>query len=154
MAETYLSQDAFDRLQAEFDDLTGRGREDIAAEIEEARSHGDLKENAEYHAAKEKQGQMESRIRQLKQLLDNARVGTPPKGAGAQPGLVVDLEMEGDVETYLLGSREDEHDELVILSAESPIGKAVIGQEAGATVTALLPNGTRMEVTIKDVRTP
>ncbi len=154
MSATWLSQDAYDRLQAEYDDLTERGRDDIAKEIEEARSHGDLKENAEYHAAKEEQGRMEARIRQLKQLLDSAKVGTPPRGEGVQPGMVVTIDVEGDEETYLVGSREDTHDTYDILSADSPIGKAVIGLEEGGTATATLPNGSRVDVTVTALSTP
>lgn len=154
MPETWLSQEAYDRLQAEYDDLVGRGREEIADQIEEARSHGDLRENAEYHAAKEEQGRMEARIRQLKQLLETAKVGEPPRGEGAQPGLKVVLEIDGDEETYLLGSREDTHDTLDILSADSPIGRAIIGHEEGDTITATLPNGTSIEVRVGKVSSP
>jgi transcription elongation factor GreA len=151
MPDTWLSEDAHARLQSEFDDLTGRGREDIAKEIEEARSHGDLKENAEYHAAKEEQGRMEARIRQLKQLLDNARVGTPPQGKGVQPGLTVRITIDGDEEEYLVGSREDTHDTLEILSAESPIGKAILSRQVGDTATALLPNGTQVSIEVLEI---
>ncbi len=75
--QTWLSQEAYDRLQEELESLKTTGRTDIAKEIEEARAHGDLKENAEYHAAKDKQGHMEARIRQLVHLLRDARIGEP-----------------------------------------------------------------------------
>lgn len=154
MAETWLSQEAYDRLQAEYDELTSRGRQEIAKEIEEARALGDLKENAEYHAAKEEQGKMEARIRQLATLLDEATVGQPPTDAGVQPGLVVRLSIDGDEETYLVGSREDEHDDLVILSAESPIGTAILGAGEGETREATLPNGSSIEVTVEEIVGP
>ena len=153
MAETWLSQEAYDRLQEEYEQLTTEGRTEIAKEIEEARALGDLKENAEYHAAKEEQGKMEARIRQLKQLLDEATVGEPPTDAGAVPGLVVQLSIDGDdAETFLLGSREDSHDEFEVLSAESPIGEAIIGARGGDEREATLPNGTTVSIEVLDVR--
>ncbi len=148
MAETWLSQEAYDRLQAEYDELTTTGRREIAKEIEQARALGDLKENAEYHAAKEEQGKMEARIRQLKQLLDDAIVGTPPTGEGVVPGLVVTLGIDGDEETYLVGSREDDHPEHEVLSAESPIGTAILGATEGETRAATLPSGATIEVEV------
>ena len=135
-SETWLSEEAHERLQAEYEELTTEGRAQISKEIEEARSHGDLKENAEYHAAKEEQGKMEARIRQLKQLLDSAKIGTPPLDEGVKAGLVVGGEMLGDEEVYLVGSREDEHPDHEVLSAESPIGQAIIGARVGDTRTA------------------
>ena len=66
---TWLTQEAYDRLKAEYDELSGTGRTDIARKIEAARLEGDLRENGGYHAAKEEQGKMEARIRQLTQLL-------------------------------------------------------------------------------------
>ena len=75
MASTQLSRDAYDRLQAELDDLTTRGRVEIATAIERARELGDLSENGDYHAAKDDQGKMEARIRQLQAMLKNAEIG-------------------------------------------------------------------------------
>ena len=72
-AEIWLTQDAYDRLKAELDHLTGPGRQEITARIEQARSEGDLKENGGYHAAREEQGKAEGRIRQLTELLDELR---------------------------------------------------------------------------------
>ena len=139
MAETWLSQEAFDRLTAELEDLKTNGREQIAKEIEVARAHGDLRENAEYHAAKDEQGQMEARIRQLEVLLRDAKIGQPDSLDEVRPGLVVTLDMDGDEETYLLGSREDTHDTHEVLSAESPIGQAILGHGVGETVTVQAP---------------
>ena len=153
MAETWLSQEAFDRLTAELEDLKTRGREDIAKEIEIARAHGDLRENAEYHAAKDEQGQMEARIRQLEALLREARIGQPESLDEVRPGLVVTLDVEGDEETYLLGSREDTHDVHDVLSAESPMGQAIIGHGVGETVTVTAP-AAEFDVTIRDITTP
>ena len=152
MAETWLSQEAYDRLKDELETLKTEGRERMAAEIEEARSHGDLKENAEYHAAKDEQGKMEARIRQLDELLRTARIGEPDDTEVVRPGLVVELDVEGDLEVYFLGSREDHHDQHEILSAESPMGQAVIGASQGDTVSFATPTGVEIEVTVKDIR--
>jgi transcription elongation factor GreA len=154
MAETWLSQEAFDRLKTELDSLKTEGRERISAEIETARAHGDLKENAEYHAAKDEQGKMEARIRQLSELLRDARIGEPDGTDTVRPGLVVELEVDGDEETYLLGSREDRHDELDILSAESPMGQAILDRRAGDKATFTTPMGDEIPVLIKEIRTP
>jgi len=154
MSETWLSQEAHDRLTAEYEELTTSGRTEISKEIQEARSHGDLKENAEYHAAKEEQGKMEARIRQLKQLLDSAEIGTPPTDEGVTAGLLVGVEMLGDEEVYLLGSREDDHPDHEVLSADSPIGQSIIGAKVGETRTATLPNGNQVEVTVTSIEAP
>lgn len=150
MAETWLSQEAHDRLLAELEQLKTEGRDQISTEIEEARSHGDLRENAEYHAAKDEQGKMEARIRQLEQLLRDARIGQPDNTDVALPGLIVTLDIDGDKETYLLGSREDTHDEHPVLSSESPIGQAILDREVGATVTVEAP-ATTFDVTVLEI---
>ncbi len=153
MAETWLSQDAFDRLKAELDDLKTNGREQIAKDIEVARAHGDLRENAEYHAAKDEQGKMEARIRQLEMLLRDAKIGQPDSTDEVRPGLVVSLDVDGDEETYLLGSREDTHETHDVLSADSPIGRAIIGHGVGDTVTVTAP-AAQFDVKITDITTP
>lgn len=154
MAETWLSKEAYDRLQDELETLRTEGRDKMSADIEEARSHGDLRENAEYHSAKDEQGKMEARIRQLEQLLRDARIGEPQDLGAVRPGLKVVLEVEGDEETYLVGSREDQHDELEILSAESPMGKAILGSAVDDKVSFSTPNGTEIGVRILAIETP
>ncbi len=151
-AETWLSQEAHDRLKAELNELKAVGRKEVSAEIEEARAHGDLKENAEYHAAKDKQGHMEARIRQLEELMRTAKIGEAPKGGDTVlPGLVVVLDIEGDEEEYLVGSREDSHPDHDILSADSPMGRAVVNMKVGKTVHAETPGGS-IKITIKSLR--
>jgi transcription elongation factor GreA len=93
MAETFLSQEAYDRLSAELEDLKTNGRPRISAEIEVARAHGDLRENAEYHAAKDEQGRMEARIRQIGALLDKAVIGERRTADEVAPGVVVVLDV-------------------------------------------------------------
>ena len=154
MAETWLSQEAYDRLREELDTLKTDGRERVSAQIEEARAHGDLRENAEYHAAKDEQGQREARIRQLEELLRDAKIGEPDDTDAARPGLVVELDVEGDHEVYLLGSREDQHDDHEILSSESPMGQAILGHGVGQTVNFTTPTGAQLEVTVTAIRTP
>jgi transcription elongation factor GreA len=154
VADTWLSQEAYDRLNEELETLKTEGRTQISAEIEEARAHGDLRENAEYHAAKDEQGKMEARIRQLEALLRDAHIGEPPDADEVRPGLVVVLDVDGDQETYLLGSREDHHDDHDILSASSPMGRAVTGARAGDTVSFETPTGVAVTVTVQEIRTP
>src|SRR2546421_6731518 len=105
-SETELSRDAYDRLRAELDDLTTRGRVEVAQRIEAARALGDLSENGDYHAAKDAQGKMEARIRQLEAMLSNAEIvdaAAAPNGE-VSTGMVVSLRYAGDddVERYLV----------------------------------------------------
>ncbi|MEX2533468.1 MAG: transcription elongation factor GreA [Nitriliruptoraceae bacterium] len=154
MSATYLSQDAYTRLKAELDELKTSGREQISHEIEVARAHGDLRENAEYHAAKDEQGRMEARIRQLEELLRDVTIGEPASAEVAAAGVVVTLDIDGDVETYLLGSREDHHDDFEILSTESPMGQAVLGAKQGDTVAFETPTGVTIDLTVTALALP
>lgn len=146
---SFLTQEAYDRLTAELDHLSGPGRTEIAKKIEAARLEGDLRENGGYHAAKEEQGKMELRIAQIKDLLQRAIIGeTPPDDGVVEPGMVVTVEMFGEEETFLLGSREITDDTMHVFSEQSPIGAAVNGHEVGDTVTYEAPNGKTVEVKI------
>jgi len=146
---TYLTQAAHDRLQAELDHLTGPARTEIAKKIDAARQEGDLRENGGYHAAREEQGKMEARIRQLQQLLTTAIIGeTPPDDGIVEPGMVVTVEMFGDEETFLLGSREITDESLQVFSERSPIGAAVNGKQVGDAVSYEAPNGKTIDVKI------
>ena len=125
MAQTHhLSQKAYDRLKAEHDELTTVGRVDIARKIEAARELGDLKENGDYHAAKDFQGQMEARIRQLAGMIENCEIVEGTDGDFVEPGSVVQLRYEGDddPETYFYGSVEERGLEHDIISPGSPLG--------------------------------
>ena len=152
--ETWLTQDAFDKVKSDLDSLMTSGRTDIAKRIEAARAEGDLSENGGYHAAKEEQGKMEARIRQLQDLLHQAKVGEAPADDGTvSPGMVVTVRFAGDDEneTFLLGSREMagmdtvEHE---IYSPKSPLGSAIAGRAVGETVTFETPTGRAMDVEI------
>src|ERR1700761_2440950 len=139
MVATQLTQDTFDRLQTELDDLRTRGRVEIARAIEAARMLGDLSENGDYHAAKDSQGKMEARIRQLEAMLDGAKI--VDSGAGhsgtVATGAVVSLRYDGDddVERYLIGSIEERREGLSIVSPNSPLGQALMGHVAGDKVS-------------------
>jgi len=149
-----LSQAAFDRLQAEHDDLTTRGRIDIARKIESARELGDLSENGDYHAAKEEKGKMEGRIMHLARLLADAEVVGSGDGTGvAAAGSVVGVRYQGDdaVERYLLGSIEERVDDLDVISPGSPLGQALMGHQAGDVVEYRAPTGATLEVELVSI---
>lgn len=149
---TWLTQEAYERLQAELEELSGPRRTEVVSRIASAREEGDLRENGGYHAAKEEQGKLEARIRELSLLLREAKVGQTPTSAGvAGPGMVVTVRFAGDdvTERFLIGSREDHaRGDLEIYSAQSPLGRALNGHAVGETVTYTLPNGNAMSVDI------
>jgi transcription elongation factor GreA len=149
----HLSQAAHDRLKAELDDLTTRGRVEIARKIEAARELGDLSENGDYHAAKEEQGKMEGRIRQLGAMLENAEIVEGANGEVVSHGSVVGIRYEGDdeVERYLIGSIEERHDDLDVISPSSPLGEALLGATPGSDVTFTAPTGADLTVTVVTV---
>jgi transcription elongation factor GreA len=151
-AVAWLTQDAFDRLKKEYDYLAGEGRTDIAKKIEAARAEGDLKENGGYHAAKDEQGKQEARIRQLRQLLENAQVGESAADDGTvSSGSVVTVDLAGEEMRFLLGSREVAGDtDLDVYSEMSPLGAAIVGHKVGDSATYTAPNGRQISVKILD----
>jgi transcription elongation factor GreA len=149
----WLTQDAYDRLQAELEQLRGPVRSEIIAKISAARDEGDLKENGGYHAAREEQGKIEARIRQLEDMLRRAEVGETPADDGVvEPGMKVTTRFVGEeeTETFLLGAREmaDSTEDVEVFSPQSPLGSAIIGSKKGDTVTYLTPNGKQLKVEI------
>ena len=151
----WLTKDAFDKLNAELEDLKGPVRADVIERISNARDEGDLKENGGYHAAREEQGRIEGRIRQLEDMLRRAEVGeTPPDDGIVEPGMKVTYKFVGDdddeAETFLLGAREIEPDGLTVYSPQSPLGAAINGASKGDTVSYEAPNGKTLEVIILD----
>ena len=150
---TWLTQEAYDRLKAELDDLSGRGRIDIAKKIEAAREEGDLRENGGYHAAKDEQGQIEARIIVLQHILENARVGAPSRTDGVVgPGMTVTVRFVKDEDevTFLLASREESGSPIDVYSPRSPLGAAIMGKKVGEKATYSLPNGRASTVEILD----
>jgi transcription elongation factor GreA len=148
---TWLTQEAYDRLKAELDQLSGPGRLEIAQKIEAARAEGDLKENGGYHAAKDEQGKMEARIYHLTQILESSRVGTAPRTEGVVgPGMTVTISFAGDDDevTFLLASREESGSPIDVYSPQSPLGQAIMGKKVGETASYTLPNGRSATVEI------
>src|ERR1700761_6919332 len=144
---TWLTQESHDRLKTELDQLIAN-RPVIAAEI------NDLRENGGYHAAREEQGQQEARIRQLQDLLNNAKVGEAPKQSGvALPGSVVKVYYDGDKsdsETFLIATRQEgvKNGKLEVYSPNSPLGGALIDAKVGETRSYTVPNGNTVKVTL------
>ncbi|MFM6982022.1 MAG: transcription elongation factor GreA [Microbacteriaceae bacterium] len=150
MSAQWLNQESFDRLALELEQLTTVKRAEIVGRIEAARAEGDLKENCGYRAAKEEQGRIEARIRQLTDMLKNAHVGTEPVDASrVAPGTVITAHIHGDEEKFVLGSREmGAGTDLDVYSEQSPMGQAIMGLEAGDTTTFTAPNGAEIAVEI------
>lgn len=148
--KTWLTQEAADRLAAELSDLEGPGRAEIVKRIEAARAEGDLKENGGYHAAKEEQGKMEGRIRQLRHMLEHAIIGTPPASESGivGVGMKIKVDIGGDEMRFLLGSREIATTDLDVYSENSPLGSAILGAKVGETVSYKAPNGREIQVAI------
>jgi transcription elongation factor GreA len=139
----HLSQDAYDRLKAEHEELTTHGRTDIARKIQAARELGDLSENGDYHAAKEEQGKMEGRIRHLEALLENAEIVESLGTEQVRVGSIVQIVYEGDdePERYLIGSIEERRDDLEVISPKSTLGEALIDHVPGDQVSFEAPGG-------------
>ena len=150
-----MTRDAYDRLKSELDQLEGEGRRSIIDAIATARAHGDLSENAEYHAAREQQGMQEARVRQIRQMLEDVVIVEVTDDGVIKPGMLVTIKTGGDdeEETYLLGLREEKGGEHDVLTPESPMGKSLLGHSAGEKVKAQAPRG-EIEIEIVSVRTP
>lgn len=155
MSEEWLTQEAYDALEAELAEREGPMRAEIVRLIELAREEGDLKENSGYHAAKDDQGKNEARVKQIQQLLASAKIGKPSAEEDeVAHGKVVTvsftaLDME---ETFLLASREEAaHATIEVYSPTSPLGEAINGLRVGDTTSYTLPNGKSMDVKILSV---
>ena len=151
MPDTHeLTQAAYDRLKAEHDDLTTRGRVDIARKIETARELGDLSENGDYHAAKEEQGKMEGRIMHLGAILENHVIVEAGGTSEVRVGSVVTIRYDGDTDTerYLIGSIEERSEDHEVMSPGSPLGSALLGSKVGDAVSYETPTGATLSVEI------
>lgn len=145
MPETKLTQETYQRLSQELEQLKTEGRVNIARIIEAARELGDLSENADYHAAKDEQGRMEGRIRQLEAMLKDAEIVETPEGGGdtVDIGTIVTLDFGDGPERYLLGSIEERPDGVDgVISPDSHLGKQLL--EGKDVVTT--PNGAEVKV--------
>jgi transcription elongation factor GreA len=142
-----LTLDAYLRLKGELDELTGVGREQISERIKVAREFGDIRENAEYDAAKNEQGLMESRIRKIQAMLRDPEIVEAPENAEAVgPGMLVTvrpLDDEDDDETYLLAEHaEEKAPGARTVTPSSPFGAALLGAAEGQEVSYEAPGGT------------
>ena len=151
--EQHFSRDAYERLRKEYEWRSGERRSEISQWIERAREHGDIRENADFDAAKNEQGLNEGRIRHLNQMLKAAVVVDNADTDVVTPGSVVEIRMSGDDETtlYLVGSIEERHDTYDVLSSSSPLGKVLLGTKPGDTVEFEGPRRS-FEVEVVSVR--
>jgi len=157
--EVWLTKDAYDKLQAEVAHLKGPIRTELSRRIAEARDEGDLRENGGYQAAKEEQGKVEARIRQLEIMLEKAQMREVHDAGVVQPGTRVTVTFEGDDETvtFLLGSREmigmdPAAADLTVYSPQSPMGAALMGKTKGTKAEYEAPNGKKLSVQVVDVK--
>jgi transcription elongation factor GreA len=144
MDEVHLTPDALARLQRELDERTGPKRTEISRWIERAREHGDIRENADYDAAKNEQGHNEARIRQIEEILRSAVMVESSAADVVAPGTIVEIRMADDEDTtkYLVGSIEERHESLDVLSVSSPLGQALLGAGPGQVVEYAAPRRT------------
>lgn len=142
--DIYVSPSTLKKLKDELEQLTGPGREEMSVRLLRARELGDLKENAEYHAAKDAQGLMEARIRQLEYTIDRAvvrEVSTNVDEVG--PGIIVTVKDKFGTEDYLFAdSMEEKMDGASTVTPTSPMGKALAGKKIGETATIEAPRGS------------
>jgi transcription elongation factor GreA len=141
-----ITKETLEKLQAEFLELTTVGRTEIARVIEAARLLGDLSENGDYHAAKDAQGKMESRIRQIDHVIRNHEIVQRDEHAGAvQHASVVKVVYDGDDESdfqeFFIGSIEEKPEGVLVASPTSPLGEALLGKRVGDTVEYEAPSG-------------
>ena len=137
-----FTQQTYDRLSAEHEQHTTHGRVDIARKIQTAREMGDLSENGDYHAAREEQGKMEARIRQLEALLLDAEIVEAADGSAVVSGVIVGIRYEDDDEVErLLGGSVEERADLEVLTPGSPLGQALMGNKVGDIVDFEAPGG-------------
>jgi transcription elongation factor GreA len=142
-----LTLEAYLRLKAELDQLSTTGRDEVAERLKKAREHGDIRENAEYDAAKDAQGLMEARLRQLKQTLRDPEIVEAPVAADAVgPGIVVTIrpldEDDPEEERYLLAEHAEEKSPGArTITTSSPLGSALLGAVPGQEVLYHAPGG-------------
>jgi transcription elongation factor GreA len=134
--KTWLTPAAHQKLAEELENLRTEGRRQFEARLAEARSHGDLRENADYDAAKNDQGMMEARIRQIEAILASAEVGEADDDGTVGIGSVVRVvDEDGDETEYFVASQANKVPGYVLASPEAPLGRALIGKRVGETAT-------------------
>ena len=148
-----MTEEGLRALQAELDQLETVGRQEIAKQIKTAREWGDLKENAEYHAAKDAQAHLETRILQIRERVDNATVVEKQEGGDVVAfGATVEVEDQaGEASTWQIVGEDEADIKEGRISVSSPIARALIGKEAGESVEVETPGGLK-RYEIVDVR--
>lgn len=152
MEKVPMLQEGHERLTAELKNLKSVERPSVVAAIEEARAHGDLSENAEYHAAKERQGHIEGRIMELEGKLSRAQVIDPTELSGERIvfGTTVTLIDEDDEEvTYQIVGADEGDVKKGRVSYQSPIARALIGKGVGADIEVKTPSGEKYYEVVK-----
>ncbi|MBA3380040.1 MAG: transcription elongation factor GreA [Chloroflexota bacterium] len=149
-----VTREGFERLTGELRELTDVKRPEIVAAVAEARSHGDLRENAAYDAARQDQAMIEKRIIELEGMLRNAKVIDASSAANAN-GLIgvgskVTVDFDGEDEQYTLVGAIEAQPAAGLISTESPIGRQLVGKKAGDSARVETPGGSMM-LTIKAV---
>lgn len=141
-----ISADSLERMKAELEDLVTRGRAEMSERLKRARDHGDIRENADYDAAKDAQGMMEARIRTLEETIKHAVVREVGGAAEeAAPGVIVTVKEEGvdeREEYFLAASNEDKIEGMRTITLTSPLGKAIAGRKPGDSVQVEAPGGS------------
>lgn len=150
-----MTADGLQKLREEYEQLTGMGRRDMSRRIQAARELGDLRENAEYDTAKNDQGMMEARIRQLEDILRRAEiidtVESQGRAVAVTIGATVTVDLDGEEETYTIVGPVEAKPREGRISNESPVGKALLGHRAGERINITMPNGAKMQAHIKAV---
>ncbi len=146
----YLTQAKCDELKEELDFLITVRRPEIAKQLEYARSLGDLSENAEYHQARQMQGEIESRIKYLVILLKTVEIVTPHHSNIVEVGSTVVVHKTGEKEehTYQIVGSEEANTEAGRISLNSPLGEAIMGKKKGEVFTFVSPVGKSIEYTV------
>ncbi|MFI0396583.1 transcription elongation factor GreA [Paracoccus jiaweipingae] len=146
MEKVPMTRAGFDRLDEELRRLKSDARPAVIREIAEAREHGDLSENAEYHAAREKQSHIEGRIKELEGLIGRAEVIDPAKLSGSvkfgATVLIVDEDTEEEKTYQIVGEAEADL-ERGLLNMRSPLARALIGKDQGDSVEVVTPGGDK-----------
>ena len=150
----YLTQGGFDKVKAELEELKTNGRQDAAKAIAEARSQGDLSENAEYDAAKDAQGLLEMKINELEAVLSHARIIDESQLDDSKVAILSNVTIKnlktGKQMTYKLVSETEADARLLKISITSPIGKGLLGKEKGEIAKVTTPAG-QMEFEVVDI---
>lgn len=148
----YLTQEKYDQLQAELDNLRRVRRKEVAENLEYAKSLGDLSENAEYHEARDEQAKIEERIAQLEAVFKVAEIVKPHHSTQVEIGSTVTVKKEGDASTqeFTLVSSEESDIASGKISYRSPLGEALLGKKKGETASFTTPNGDK-EYTVVDI---